>query len=200
MVPSSSAHWAVGSTTSGEFGGLGQEDVGHDQEIQRPQPVDHPVHVGRGYGDVRGQDEQRPHAPGGAHPVEHLEGGEPGLRQRRVDAPDRGHVRSSVRVGQLAVAGQLVGLLAVFPAALSVALPGDGAVAGRRLAGSPSARARLMYAWAVSVPELCCSAPRAVKIIALGAVASAFTTARRSDSGTPVIRSTGPASRSRPTP
>ena len=32
--------------------------------------------------------------------------------------------------------------------------------------GRPSARARLMYACAVSVPLLCCSAPRAVRIIA----------------------------------
>src|SRR5271165_4634855 len=32
--------------------------------------------------------------------------------------------------------------------------------------GRPSARARLMNAWTVSVPELCCSALRAIRIIA----------------------------------
>ena len=46
----------------------------------------------------------------------------------RVDAPHAGDVRASGRVGDLAVAGQLVALLAVLATALAVALPGERAV------------------------------------------------------------------------
>ena len=85
----------------------------------------------------------------------------------RIDPPHRRHVGPVGRVGQLAVPGQLIGLLPVLPTALAVALAGDRAVAGERPPGRPRASARLMKAWAVSVPLLCCSAPRAVRIIAL---------------------------------
>jgi len=47
-----------------------------------------------------------------------------------------------------------------------------------------------MYACAVSVPVLCCSAPRAVRIIADGACASVCTTVRSEPTSMPVMRST----------
>ena len=58
----------------GERGGLGQEDVGDHEQVQRGQPVTHSVHVGGRDDHVGGQHEQGPDAPVGAHPVEHLEG------------------------------------------------------------------------------------------------------------------------------
>ena len=62
----------------------------------------------------------------------------PGHRQVvGVDAPDGGDVRAGGRVRQRAVAGQLVGLLPVLAAALPVALAGDGAPAAARPAGQP---------------------------------------------------------------
>ena len=69
---------------------------------------------------------------------EQLEGAAAGTRQvGGVDAPDRGDVRPRGRVVDLAVAGQLVGLLAVLAAALAVALTGDRAEAGAGVAGQP---------------------------------------------------------------
>ena len=59
-----------------------------------------------------------------------------------VDAPHRGDVRARGRVVDHAVAGQLVGLLAVLAAALAVALAGDGAVAAAHAARAGRARAR----------------------------------------------------------
>ena len=60
--------------------------------------------------------------------------GRPGPGMALRDAPDAGHVGAGGGVGDLAVAGELVGLLAVFAAALAVALAGEGAVAA---AGGP---------------------------------------------------------------
>ena len=60
----------------------------------------------------------------------------PGRGKRlRVDPPDRRHVGTVGRIVELAVAGQLVGLLTVLAAALPVALSGDRAVAGVRPPG-----------------------------------------------------------------
>ena len=53
------------------------------------------------------------------------------------DAPDLGDVRAVLGVLDVAVAGQLVALVAVLAPALPVALPGDGAVAAARLADPP---------------------------------------------------------------
>ena len=53
----------------------------------------------------------------------------------RLHAPHRGHVPAVLGVLDAAVAGQLVGLLSVLPAALSVALSGQAAVAGGGPAG-----------------------------------------------------------------
>src|SRR5919107_4687711 len=49
--------------------------------------------------------------------------------ERFGNIPDFRHVRAGGRIGDLAVAGQLVGLLAVLAAALAVALAGERAVA-----------------------------------------------------------------------
>lgn len=48
----------------------------------------------------------------------------------------------------------------------------------------------MIQAWAVAVPLLCCSAPRAVRIIADRAAARVCTVSRIASTGTPVIRST----------
>ena len=122
----------------GQLGGLGEEDVGDHQQVQGAEALADPVDVGCGDDDVRGHQQQDAYAARRAHPVEHLEGGQSRLGQLvGVDPPDGGHVSPVGRVGQLAVARQLVGLLAVLAAALPVALPGDGAVAGERPADQP---------------------------------------------------------------
>ena len=130
--------------------------------------------------------------PGGAEAVEHLVGGDPGLRELvGVDAPDAGDVRAGGGVGEHPVAGQLVGLLAVLAPALAVALarssspsPEDGRP------GRPRASARLIQARAVSEPFACCSAPRAERIIVARDSASRCTARSMTLTGTPVIRST----------
>ena len=70
--------------------------------------------------------EQRPRPAGPAERGEQLDGRAPGPGQVvRVDAPDAGDVRAGGGVVDLAVAGELVGLLAVLAPALAVALAGD---------------------------------------------------------------------------
>ncbi len=56
--------------------------------------------------------------------------------------------------------------------------------------GRPRANARLIHACVVSVPSACYSTPRAVRIIAVRAVASARTVSVISVTETPVVRST----------
>src|SRR5262249_34034335 len=57
---------------------------------------------------------------------------------RFVDSPDRRDVLPVLRIADIAPAGQLVALLAMFPSALSVGLTSDRAVAALRLADPPS--------------------------------------------------------------
>jgi hypothetical protein len=58
-----------------------------------------------------------------------------------------------------------------------------------RRPGNPNANAKLIHAVTVATPSACCYVPRAVKIIAVRAVANARTVALRSATGTPVVRS-----------
>ncbi len=137
-MPSSSAHCDGRQDDVGQRGRLGQEDVGHDEQVQRPQPVDDPVGVRSRHGDVAGQHEQHPDAARGAEPVEHLVRGAAGPGQLvGVDAPHGGDMCAGGRVVQPPVPGELVGLLAVLAAALPVALAGDRAVAGARPPDQP---------------------------------------------------------------
>ena len=132
MVPSSSAHWAVGRTTSASSAVSDRKMSETTRKSRASSRRRDAVDVRRRDHDVGGHEEQGPHAAGRAHPVEHLERGEARLRQLvRVDPPDRRHVRAVGGVGQLAVPGQLVGLLAVLAAALPVALAGDRPVPAR---------------------------------------------------------------------
>ena len=106
-----------------------------------------------------------------------------------VDAPDAGDMRPVRGIVDLAVARQLVGLLAVLAPALAVALAGEQPQPQWGLPALPSASARLMKASVLSTPLLCCSGPRAVSTMAVAASPSrcaALISAR----GTPVIRST----------
>ena len=175
----------------GELGGLGEEDVGDDQQVQRGEPVAHPVDVGRGDDDVGGQHQQRPHAAGGAQPVEHLERRQPRAGQLGgVDPPDRGDVRAVGRVGQLAVAGQLVGLLAVLTPALPVALPGDRAVARVRAPGQPEGQGEVDEGLrGVGAAAVLLGAARGQNHRAVGR-RERLDGRRSSATGTPVIRST----------
>ena len=143
MVPSSSAHCAVGSTTSAMAAVSDRKMSETTSRSSAPSRSADPVGVRRGDHDVGRQHQQRPNAAVGAHPVEHLECRLPRQRKLfRVDAPDLGDVLAGLRVVQPPVPGQLIGLLAVLAAALAVALAGDGAVAGRLLARAARGRAR----------------------------------------------------------
>ena len=53
-----------------------------------------------------------------------------GLRQfGRIDAPHLGHMGAMLRVGQIAAAGKLVALLAMFAPALAIGLAGNRGIA-----------------------------------------------------------------------
>ena len=68
--------------------------------------------------------------------LQQLDGGHAGTGDDvGLDAPDARHVGARVGVDDLAVAGELVALLAVLAPALPVALAGEGAVAAARAAG-----------------------------------------------------------------
>ena len=166
MVPASSAHCVVGNTTSAISA---VSDMKMSDTTRKSRAADPFRDMRRTR--CRHDDVGRDH-PQGAHPavvangIEHLVGGQTRLRQVvGIDAPDLGDVGARQRVIQAPVTGQLVGLLAVFAAALPVALPGHGAVAGEPAPRKAQGRdARLMNAMTVSEPERCCSAPRAVRI------------------------------------
>ena len=122
----------------GLLGGLGEEEVGDHQQIQGPQVLHHAVRIGGGDGHVGAVHEQRSHTPGRAHGVEQLGGR--GARAGDLGSlhlPHPGHVRPVGRIGDGPGPGQLVGLLAHLPAALAVALAGEGAVPSGAGAGQP---------------------------------------------------------------
>ena len=65
----------------GECGGLGQEEVGDDQQIERAQPPLDATRIGRGDGDVGAEDQQPANAVTLAHRRQHLERRLAGARQ-----------------------------------------------------------------------------------------------------------------------
>ena len=141
-MPSSSAHWVTGRTTSAAAAVSDEEEVADHQQVERCAAARDTASASgaqttAGWSRAR----ERTRTPSGCpERLEQLDGGQPGPGQIvRVDAPDPGHVGAGGGVGDLAVAGQLVGLLAVLAAALAVALAGERAVAAaRRARAGPS--------------------------------------------------------------
>ena len=124
-------------------GGLGEEEVAHHQEVQAAQARDHGVGVRGGHRHVGAVHEEAPDAVGLSQGLEEFDGGEAGAGDQGFGhAPDLGHVGAGGGVGDLPVAGELVRLLAVFAAALAVALPGERAVAAARGARQAQQEAR----------------------------------------------------------
>ncbi len=116
-------------------GGLVDERVADDQQLQRGEALVDVARVGRGDRDVRAEHQERPDAALRAERVEQLVGALPLARQRRgVDAPDARDRRAVVGVFDQPVAGELIGLLAVLTSPLAVPLTGQAAVAAVRLA------------------------------------------------------------------
>ena len=121
---------------------LRQHDVGHRQEVQGFDPLRDPGRVRGRHHRVGAHHDQRLHLA--AERVEEFVRAASGPRERvRVHAPHARDVGPGRRVRQLAVTRQLVGLLAVFPAALTVALTGETAVAGERTAGPAGGQAEV---------------------------------------------------------
>ncbi len=115
---------------------LRQERVRHDEEFELVDVATQPSGVGARHDDVGREDHHASHGAAGTRSVEDLAGRHPRFRQRvGVDTPDGRDLGAMSRVGDLTIAGKLVGLLAVFAAALSVSLAGETAVAAERLAG-----------------------------------------------------------------
>ena len=138
MVPSSSAHWAVGRTTSASSAVSDKKMSDTTSRSRAARRERTRLTSGADTDEVGRHQQQRPDSAVGSHPIEQLVRGQAGLRQLgRIDSPDACHVGTIGRIGQLAVAGQLVGLLPVLATALAVPLPGDGAVAGEGSARQP---------------------------------------------------------------
>ena len=117
-------------------GGLGEEEVADHQEVQAPQAGDHGVGVRRGNRHVGAVHEEAADAVGLSQRLQQLYGGQARAGNERFrDAPHGGHVGAGGGIGDLAVAGELVRFLAVFAAALAVALAGERAVAAACGAG-----------------------------------------------------------------
>ena len=130
----------------GHLRGLGEEEVGDGQEVERGQPRLDVVRRRRRDQRVEAHDEQGADAAVGAAALEQLVGRLAGAGQRvGRHAPHAGDGAARRRVADRAVAGQLVGLLAVLAAALAVALAGEDAEAAAfGCRGSRSASAMLM--------------------------------------------------------
>lgn len=114
--------------------GLGEEEVELGMELGRVVALlDHRI-VGEGDEGVVADADEAADLPA-LHLPDHLHHGGAGAGEfGLLDAPDPADLRPVLGVADGAAAGQEVGLLAVFAAALAVALPGDGAVAGAGLA------------------------------------------------------------------
>ncbi len=122
--------------------GLREHHIGHREEVQCPDALFDVGGAGRGDDGVGAHQEQGAYVP--AQRVQQLVRAAPGAREGlRRYAPHLRDVRPRGRVGQLAVARQLVGLLAVFAAALPVALAGQAPVAGVRAAGAAGRQAQV---------------------------------------------------------
>ena len=145
IVPSSSAHCATGQHDVGQLGRLGEEEVADHQQVERAQALGAAARVGR-----RDHQVER-HAPAAPAPRRRACSSSSVAGTARapgsvagVHAPDRGDVGAVPGIVELAVAGQLVGLLPVLAPALAVALAGQAAPAAKGRPTLPSASARLM--------------------------------------------------------
>ena len=138
IVPSSSAHMALGRTTSASSAVSERKKSLTARKSRSPSRLMTRRASGALTATLRREHEEGADAAVGAERVEQLERRPPGHRQVvGVDPPDGGDVGAGGRVLQRAVAGQLVGLLPVLAAALPVALAGDRAPAAAGPAGQP---------------------------------------------------------------
>ena len=176
------------------LGRFRQEHVADHQQVERLQPRADLVHVGRRYRDVGGEHQQHPDAafrrPAPGRPATRRPTGRaraasfprrPRCRRCERDAPD-------CRACGIPEAGRPSGRAPARPARC----PAPSGCRNRRTACPtlPSASARLMKASTLSTPLLCCSGPRAVRIMAVLAVPSMRAASSIALAGTPVIRST----------
>ena len=138
-MPSSSAHWVTGRTTSASSGGLARHEVADHEQVEGGEPR-RATAVG-----VRGADhqvgavhEQRARTSACRASASSSMAGMPLPGRASGSTPHTaGDVRARRRVLDRSVAGELVGLLAVLAAALAVALAGDRAVAAADPPGQP---------------------------------------------------------------
>src|SRR5690606_5350263 len=118
-----------GQHEMGVAGGLGEEEVDGDVDVQ---PVEHgPYEVAFGQRDDGvAADREQSADLATLDAATDIVGIHARLRQRvGRDPPDPGDMGAGRRIRQLAAAGELVALLAVFAPALTVALAGDRGVA-----------------------------------------------------------------------
>ena len=105
------------------------DDVAHDHEVEGAEALPHGTGVGGADDEIGAVHEQRARTAGVAERAQQLYGRHAGAWEGLgVDAPHGGDVGPGGVVLDRAVAGKLVGLLAVLASALSVALARDGAV------------------------------------------------------------------------
>ena len=126
----------AGQDDVGVVGGLGQEEVDDGVELEPVERLGGEVGVGRRHGRVEADRQQALDLAG----VDRLDDllGRDALARDLVDSSQPhtdGDVGAVLGVGDVAVAGELVALVAVLAAALAVALPGD-----RRRRRSPACR------------------------------------------------------------
>ncbi|CAM5497658.1 hypothetical protein SALBM135S_06365 [Streptomyces alboniger] len=184
-LPFSSAHCVARQHHVRQFGRLGEHHVADGEEVQRARPGSSTCAARgaetTGLNPITSSDLMSvPSTSSSSYALRPGPGSESGSTPGALgDVPPRR------RVGQLAVARQLVGLLAVFAPALPVALPGQTAVPGQRPPGPPVARHRLIHAPTVSVPLDCCSGPRAVSTIAASGAQNSRTASRSSGTDAP---------------
>ena len=118
----------------GVVGRLRQEEVDDGVELEPIERLRGELCVGRRHSRVEA-DRQQPLDLPGVDRLDDLLGGDPLTRDLvLVAAPHRRDVGPVVGVRDVAVAGELVALVAMFPTALAVALPGDRRHAAPRLA------------------------------------------------------------------
>ena len=138
MVPSSSAHWVTGSTTSASAAVSERKKSQTTSRSRRASPSRTRLTFGA---ETTTFDPctSRARMPSGWPRVSSSStAGSPGPGMIDSSTPQTAATwRAAGRVGDLAVAGKLVALLAVLAAALAVALPGQRAVAGAWTARQP---------------------------------------------------------------
>ena len=133
-VPSSSSCSEPGQDDVGVVTGLRQEEVDHGVELQPVERLGGEVGIRGRHGRVEA-DRQQPLDLAGVDRLDDLLGGNALAGDLRlVASPHRGDVGAVLGVGDVAVARQLVALVAVLAAALAVALTGDRRHAATRLA------------------------------------------------------------------